>query len=135
MLERTEHAPARLMSGLAEMEPLPLDAGRTKGVLSKMRAIWEMVRDAGAAWVDDYASSMGAALSYYTLFSLAPLLLSALGVVDRPARAPPLVRSDSRAGVPAHGVTRRECGHGCLESLVGRCSAGGRSSPNAPMWG
>ncbi len=62
------------------MEPLPLDAGRTKGVLSKMRAIWEMVRDAGAAWVDDYASSMGAALSYYTLFSLAPLLLIVISV-------------------------------------------------------
>ncbi len=68
------------MSGVEEMEPLPLDAGRTKGVLSKMRAIWEMVRDAGAAWVDDYASSMGAALSYYTLFSLAPLLLIVISV-------------------------------------------------------
>ena len=28
-----------------------------------------------SAWLDDYAPSMGAALSYYTLFSLAPLLL------------------------------------------------------------
>ena len=34
-----------------------------------------LLREAGAAWVDDYASSMGAALAYYTLFSLGPLLL------------------------------------------------------------
>ena len=33
-----------------------------------------------AAWVDDYAPSMGAALSYYTLFSLAPMLLIVIAV-------------------------------------------------------
>jgi membrane protein len=33
-----------------------------------------------SAWADDYAPSMGAALSYYTLFSIAPLLLIVLGV-------------------------------------------------------
>ena len=27
-----------------------------------------------AAWVSDYAPSMGAALAYYTMFSIAPLL-------------------------------------------------------------
>ena len=32
------------------------------------------------AWMDDYAASMGAALSYYTLFSLAPLLLIVVAV-------------------------------------------------------
>jgi membrane protein len=30
---------------------------------------------AGQAWVDDYAPSMGAAIAYYTVFSLAPLLV------------------------------------------------------------
>jgi membrane protein len=30
---------------------------------------------AGKAWIDDYAPSMGAAISYYTVFSLAPLLV------------------------------------------------------------
>jgi membrane protein len=39
-----------------------------------------MLRDAAAAWVDDYASSMGAALAYYTLFSIAPLLLIVISV-------------------------------------------------------
>lgn len=32
------------------------------------------------AWMDDYAPSMGAALSYYTVFSLAPLLLIVIAV-------------------------------------------------------
>ena len=32
------------------------------------------------AWIDDHAQSMGAALSYYTVFSLAPLLLIAISV-------------------------------------------------------
>ena len=42
-----------------------------------------MVREAVASWSDDYAPSMGAALAYYTLFSIAPLLL----IVDRGRRA------------------------------------------------
>ena len=43
-------------------------------------AWWALVKQAGSAWLDDYAPSMGAALSYYTVFSLAPLLLIAISV-------------------------------------------------------
>ena len=39
-----------------------------------------MIKAAVKAWVDDYAQSMGAALSYYTLFSLAPLLIIVIAV-------------------------------------------------------
>ena len=39
-----------------------------------------LVRAAVNAWIDDYAQSMGAALSYYTIFSLAPLLLIVIAV-------------------------------------------------------
>ena len=39
-----------------------------------------MARQTVTAWVDDYAPSMGAALAYYTLFSLAPLLLIAVSI-------------------------------------------------------
>jgi membrane protein len=35
----------------------------------------ELARKSVTAWIDDYAPSMGAALAYFTLFSLAPLLL------------------------------------------------------------
>ncbi len=41
---------------------------------------WQLVKGAGEAWVDDYAPSMGAALSYYTVFSLAPLLLIVIAI-------------------------------------------------------
>ncbi|MEO8122502.1 MAG: YihY/virulence factor BrkB family protein [Burkholderiales bacterium] len=46
----------------------------------KFRDIGRLLIAAGEAWVDDRASSMGAALAYYTLFSLAPLLLIAVSV-------------------------------------------------------
>ncbi|RZJ02019.1 MAG: YihY/virulence factor BrkB family protein, partial [Rubrivivax sp.] len=36
---------------------------------------WSLIRASLSAWLDDYAPSMGAALSYYTVFSLAPLLV------------------------------------------------------------
>ena len=41
---------------------------------------WQMSKAAVKAWVDDYAPSMGAALSYYMLFSLAPLLIIVIAV-------------------------------------------------------
>ena len=41
---------------------------------------WPLIKEAVQAWVDDYAPSMGAALSYYTVFSLAPVLLIVISV-------------------------------------------------------
>ena len=41
---------------------------------------WQLTKSATQAWSDDYAPSMGAALSYYTLFSIAPLLLIVISV-------------------------------------------------------
>jgi membrane protein len=41
---------------------------------------WQIFLAAANAWVDDYAPSMGAALSYYTLFSLAPLLVLIIAI-------------------------------------------------------
>jgi membrane protein len=45
-----------------------------------MRRLRHVLSEAGNAWIDDHAQSMGAALSYYTVFSLAPLLLIAISV-------------------------------------------------------
>jgi membrane protein len=36
---------------------------------------WSLLRDTVLSWIDDDASTLGAALAYYTLFSIAPLLL------------------------------------------------------------
>jgi membrane protein len=41
---------------------------------------WKLFKAAAKAWSDDYAPSMGAALSYYTLFSLAPALIIVIAV-------------------------------------------------------
>jgi membrane protein len=44
------------------------------------KRILAMCKAAVAAWIEDFAPSMGAALAYYTLFSLAPLLLIAIAI-------------------------------------------------------
>jgi membrane protein len=41
---------------------------------------WGLVKSAATAWSDDYAPSMGAALSYYSVFSMAPLLLIVISI-------------------------------------------------------
>lgn len=40
-----------------------------------IKQIWSLIKAAFSSWLDDYAPSMGAALAYYTMFSIAPLLL------------------------------------------------------------
>ena len=50
------------------------------GAKPSLKSWWSLVKTAVASWLDDYAPSMGAALSYYTVFSLAPLLLIVVSV-------------------------------------------------------
>jgi membrane protein len=45
-----------------------------------LREYWYLVKESIQAWNDDYAASMGAALAYYTTFSLAPLLIIVIAV-------------------------------------------------------
>jgi membrane protein len=44
------------------------------------KQIFGLIKTATSSWVDDYAPSMGAALAYYTMFSIAPLLLIVIAV-------------------------------------------------------
>ena len=41
----------------------------------KVAQVWNLVKATFSSWLEDYAPSMGAALAYYTMFSIAPLLL------------------------------------------------------------
>ena len=41
---------------------------------------WTLTKQSITSWSEDYAPSMGAALSYYTLFSIAPLLIIVISV-------------------------------------------------------
>jgi membrane protein len=45
-----------------------------------LKNIWILIKAAASSWVDDYAQSMGAALAYYTMFSIAPLLLIVISI-------------------------------------------------------
>jgi membrane protein len=44
------------------------------------RATLALLKEAAADWLDDEAPRLGAALAYYTLFALAPLLIVAIGI-------------------------------------------------------
>ncbi len=46
----------------------------------KPRELFDLSRQALSSWKNDYAPSMGAALAYYTVFSVAPLLLIVISV-------------------------------------------------------
>lgn len=44
------------------------------------KQLWSLIRESANAWMEDRAASMGAALAYYTAFSIAPLLIIAIAV-------------------------------------------------------
>jgi membrane protein len=45
-----------------------------------LKAVWGVVRDTVSDWITHNASSLGAALAFYTLFSIAPILVIAMAV-------------------------------------------------------
>jgi membrane protein len=49
--------------------------------MQALRALFDLCKQSFASWRADYAQSMGAALAYYTVFSLAPLILIVIAVV------------------------------------------------------
>jgi membrane protein len=46
----------------------------------KQRWSWQFLKDVVSQWIEDQPFQLAAALSYYTLFSLAPLLIIAISV-------------------------------------------------------
>ena len=46
----------------------------------KREEIWGLIKESISRWREDRAPSMGAALSYYTVFSLSPLLVIVIGI-------------------------------------------------------
>jgi membrane protein len=49
-------------------------------ILQPLHALLDLLKAAAVSWVDDHAQSMGAALAFYTIFSIAPLLLIVISV-------------------------------------------------------
>jgi membrane protein len=48
--------------------------------MTSIGSMWSLVRESVSQWSRDYAPSMGAALAYYTIFSIAPLVVIAIAV-------------------------------------------------------
>src|SRR4051812_35710860 len=74
----TSSSPAATPNIEIPMRP-PTDAG-ARAESPGGAGLWQLARQSVSAWSNDYASSMGAALAYYTLFSLAPLLLLVISI-------------------------------------------------------
>src|ERR1043166_3243596 len=49
---------------------------------NKLKAGWELLKLTFAEWMDDDAFELSAALAFYTIFSVAPVLLIAVGVAS-----------------------------------------------------
>ena len=99
--------------------------------------LYDLTKEAFSSWLSDYAPSMGAAIAYYTLFSIAPLLLIVISVAglvfgDEAARGAILAQVQElmgpesataiqgmlqRVNKPAHGVLGAALGVGL--SLLG----------------
>jgi len=47
----------------------------------QLKSIFGLLKTAVTSWIQDFAPSMGAALAYYTVFSVAPLLVVVIAVV------------------------------------------------------
>lgn len=91
---------------------------------------WRLAKQVATSWLDDYVPSMGAALAYYTMFSLAPLLLivvSVAGLVfgEEAARGEIQVQLQDLMGESGAGAVQgllasvREPSKGVTATLVG----------------
>jgi membrane protein len=49
---------------------------------NKLKAAWELLKLTFSEWTDDNAFELSAALAFYTIFSIAPVLLIAVGVAS-----------------------------------------------------
>src|SRR5437868_13898694 len=90
-----------------------------------LRSSWHIVKTAAQRWSADHASDLGAALAYYSLFSIAPLLVIAIALAG-------LVFGEeaARGAVAAH-----------LTDALGKDGAGavqdmlrGMNAPAAGIW-
>jgi len=68
---------------LADSLPTPAllePNGTDERTMPNPKRLLQLFIKAGKAWSDDFAPSMGAAISYYTVFSLAPLLIIVIAI-------------------------------------------------------
>ncbi|WP_405118198.1 YihY/virulence factor BrkB family protein [Pseudomonas leptonychotis] len=93
-------------------------------------AWWGLTKQVASSWLDDYVPSMGAALAYYTIFSLAPLLLVVISMAgllfgedaargEIQAQLQNLMGERSAGAVQSLLVSVREPAEGLTATVVG----------------
>src|SRR5690606_40137471 len=86
---------------------------RMKDRSMRPRDYYDLTRNSIRAWQDDYASSLGAAIAFYTAFSIAPLMIIIIAVAgfvwgEDAVRGQlihqlgDIVGNDAAAGIHAH---------------------------------
>lgn len=94
-----------------------------------LRQEWKLFSKTIDAWSDDYAPSMGAALAFYTMFSIAPLLLIIIAVAGW-AFGPEAARGEILAELT--GLIGRE-GAATVEQLIKSSSEPDKSAAAAAI--
>ena len=134
--KETDDAPTRsedCTSDAKEAEPATSTPPRPKfeqTSASWLGRQWQIFLAAANAWMDDYAPSMGAALSYYTLFSLAPLLVLIIAIAGMVfgqdaaqgaiiAQLQGIMGEDGATAVQGLLIAAREPSTGIVASIVG----------------
>jgi membrane protein len=84
-----------------------------------LKTYWQMLKETADAWIDDKAFRMGAALAYYSLFSVAPLLLIAIGIAG-------LVFGEEAARGEVLGELRNVVGGPTADAIKGILAHAGR---------
>src|SRR5580658_2363498 len=54
--------------------------GQFGNYVMSLKGLWQLIVDAGTRWSDNNAPRLGAALAYYAIFSIAPLLVIVIAV-------------------------------------------------------
>jgi membrane protein len=88
-LQRNFGAGARSPASLPVKPSTPLPVSEKVGLVTgsaagmrrfNLKSVYALLKASISNWIDDFAPSMGAALAYYTVFSIAPLLVIAIAV-------------------------------------------------------
>ncbi len=93
------------------------------------KLFYRLARQSITAWIDDYAPSMGAAISYYTVFSIAPLLIIVIAVAglvwgrdavqgEIVAQLTGLIGQDGAVGVQALIESANKPAKGVIATLI-----------------
>ena len=89
-----------------------------------MATAWRLLKDTFAEWSDDNASRLAAALAYYTVFAIAPLLVIAIAIAGLLLGQEAATNQVSRSLSSVFGQTAGDAVNGLVESARNRVGAG-----------